>query len=54
MKLSLLLISIASLAIPAFAVSLDTAATPEPGTFVMLGTGFLGVGLVAWRRNRRK
>ena len=27
---------------------------PEPGTFVLLGTGFAGLGIAIWRRSRAK
>ena len=27
---------------------------PEPGSFVLLGTGVVGIGFVVWRRNRAK
>jgi len=27
---------------------------PEPGTFLLLGSGFAGLAGIAWRRHRRK
>jgi hypothetical protein len=27
---------------------------PEPSTIIMLATGLAGVGLAAWRRNRKR
>jgi len=36
------------------AIAGPAAATPEPGTIVLLGGGLTAFGLVAWRRSRRK
>jgi hypothetical protein len=30
------------------------APTPEPSSFVLLGTGIAGLGLVIWRRSRAR
>ena len=38
----------------AFAVSVDSAQTPEPATALLIGGGLAGIGLVAWLRNRKK
>lgn len=37
----------------AFSADFSTV-TPEPSTWILLGTGLAGVGLVAYRRNRKK
>ena len=31
----------------------DGAATPEPGTIILLGSALAGMGFFAWRRNRK-
>ena len=54
MKIGLLLVSLAALAVPGFAQLGDTVGTPEPATFLLLGTGLVCVGAIAWRRNRKK
>ena len=30
------------------------AATPEPSLVVLMGAGMVGIGVAAWRRNRKK
>jgi len=30
----------------------QTQPTPEPGSFVLLGTGIAGLGFAIWRRSR--
>ena len=30
------------------------APTPEPTTMILFGAGLAGIGLVAWRRNRKR
>ena len=30
------------------------AVTPDPSTIIMLATGLAGVGVAAWRRNRKR
>ncbi len=32
----------------------DTATTPEPATFLLLGAGLAGIGIATWRRNRKR
>jgi hypothetical protein len=32
----------------------QTQPTPEPGTIMMMGAGLVGLGVVAWKRNRQK
>ncbi len=32
----------------------NPAVTPEPSTIIMLATGLAGVGVAAWRRNRKR
>jgi PEP-CTERM motif len=32
----------------------DAPAVPEPGSFVLLGTGVAGLGFAIWRRSRTK
>ena len=54
MKFGLLLVSLASLAIPMFGAPADTVATPEPATFLLMGAGLASVGAIAWRRSRKK
>ena len=36
------------------AVTTDTSTTPEPATFLLLGAGLTGIGIAAWRRNRKR
>jgi hypothetical protein len=31
----------------------DSAAVPEPGTVILLGSALAGMGYFAWRRNRK-
>jgi len=38
----------------ALAAPLDSVATPEPGTAVLLTVGLASLGFAAWRRNRNK
>ena len=33
-------------------VQTSTNAVPEPGSFILLGTGLAGLGLIAWKRSR--
>ena len=32
----------------------QTAPVPEPTTMILFGAGLAGIGLIAWRRNRKK
>jgi hypothetical protein len=41
------------LATSIFAIS-EPAATPEPGTMLLLGGGLIAVGAAAWRKGRKK
>ena len=54
MKLVVTFLSLAVLAIPALAISVDSVATPEPATIALLGTGLASIGIIAWRRSRKK
>ncbi len=43
----------------AYAVPVDSDGTapsgaPEPATVALMGAGLAGIGIAAWRRNRRK
>ena len=43
----------------AYAVPIDSDGTqpggaPEPATIALMGVGLAGIGIAAWRRNRRK
>lgn len=54
--MKLLILSVAGgliLATSIFA-AVEPAATPEPGTMLLLGGGLLAVGTAAWRKNRKK
>ncbi len=31
----------------------QTQPTPEPGTIMLMGAGLAGLGVVAWKRNRK-
>ena len=42
------------LASSAVVASAAPAITPEPGTILLLGGGLVAMGIVGWRRNRRK
>ena len=37
-----------------FGQPLDSAPTPEPATVALLGAGLAGLGVLAWRRNRKR
>lgn len=55
MKIALLCVMLAFGSVSALAaVMSDTAVTPEPATMALLGAGLAGVGVAAWRHNRRK
>jgi len=54
MKGMLLSILMTALAQAAFAQSLDSVTTPEPGTVALFSIGLAGIGFAAWRRNRHK
>jgi hypothetical protein len=36
------------------AATVDTSTTPEPATVLLLGAGLAGIGVAAWRRNRKR
>jgi threonine dehydrogenase-like Zn-dependent dehydrogenase len=36
------------------ATTVDTSTTPEPATVLLLGAGLAGIGVAAWRRNRKR
>jgi hypothetical protein len=56
MKRSLLAICFLTMSCAALvAGNLDgSAAVPEPGSIVLLGTAAIGIGYATWRRSRKK
>jgi len=54
MKTLLAAFAIAALTIPTHALASDSVITPEPGTVGLMVAGIAGMGIAAWRKNRKK
>ncbi len=54
MKVRALIAMLAAFLPAAFSQPADGVVVPEPSTVALMAIGLTGLGIAAWRRNRRK